>query len=89
MTAPTMPIGMSRSTSGSASPPGARREAAIAERMPLEDRADDPEQGPDRGDADHAGAEEAHVGAEDGGRDLLGRRRRGRWSGSAAGSTSR
>ena len=57
-----MPIGMSRSTSGSASPPlrGPRRGHRRADAA--EDRADDPEQGPDRGDSDHAGAEEAHVG---------------------------
>ena len=40
------------------------RDAAIAERMPPMIGPIDLEQGPDRGDADHAGAEEAHVGAE-------------------------
>ena len=60
-----MPIGMSRSTSGSAvAAARARFEAAIAERDAADDRADDLEQGPDRGDADHAGAEEADVGPE-------------------------
>ena len=43
-----------------------------------DDRAEQLEQGPDRGDADHAGAEEAHVGAEDGVGDLLGRARQRR-----------
>ena len=47
------------------SPPARAFEAAMRRADAADDRADDLEQGPDRGDADHAGAEEADVVAED------------------------
>ena len=66
-----MPIGMSRSVS--ATVPAAARAPRLdtaAARMPRDDRADDLEQRPDRGDADRAGADEAHLVAERGGHDV-------------------
>ena len=63
---PTMPIGRSRSVSGEAVLPAGAARAAGGERRgdALDDRADDLEQGPDRGDADRAGADEPHLLAE-------------------------
>ena len=73
-----MPIGMSCSVRGSsAALPAARaREAAIAERSPPIDRLDQLGQGPDRGDADGAGADEAHLVAPGGVRRSHGAHRR-------------
>ena len=62
-----MPIGMSRSVSGEAGSARRRRARGLRgqrRRDALDDRADDPQQGPDRGDADGAGADEAHLFAE-------------------------
>ena len=61
-----MPIGRSRSVSARRPRRPARRArlAAIADVNALDDRADDPEQRPDRGDADGAGADDARLGPE-------------------------
>ena len=59
----TMPIGMSRSVSGS-SVAAAGLALAIGDQRRAnagDDRADDLEQGPDRGDADRAGANHARL----------------------------
>ena len=62
-----MPIGRSRSLERQRlAALRARADAASAERMPPIDRPGDLEQRPDRRDADHARAEEAHVRAEHG-----------------------
>ena len=79
MVTPMMPIGISRSVSARLLwPPAVRaRLAASADGHALDDRADDLEQGPDRGDADRAGADEAHLLAKHGAdqRVEIGRRR--------------